>query len=197
MARKYEQRKRAQQQAETRERIVRAAIELHGTVGPAQTSLSAVADKAGVQRNTLYRHFPDERSLLLACSGLHTAEHPMPDPTPWKEIDDPVRRVRTALGEIYAHWEADEAMTARVVRDAEVSELVHEVSTLRSGEPLAAITDALVTAWPHGRRRKQLVAAVELAIAFRTWQSLVRRSGLTSDAAADLMTTAVAGAARS
>ena len=104
MARKYEQRKRAEQQEETRERIVRAAVDLHRRVGPARTSLSAIAEEAGVQRNTLYRHFPDEGSLFQACSGAFFAEHPLPDPAPWKELDDPVERARRALGELYAYW---------------------------------------------------------------------------------------------
>ena len=195
MARKYEQRKRAEQQEETRERIVRAAVDLHRRVGPARTSLSAIAEEAGVQRNTLYRHFPDERSLFQACSGAFFAEHPLPDPAPWKELDDPVERARRALGELYAYWEDNEEMTANVLRDGEVHELVREMSA-RRGPAMAALADAIVTGWPRGRRRNRLVAAAELAIGFRTWQSLVRSSGLSSKAAADLMATTLDCAAQ-
>jgi len=195
MARKYEQRKRAEQQEETRERIVRAAVDLHRRVGPARTSLSAIAEEAGVQRNTLYRHFPDERSLFQACSGAFFAEHPLPDPASWTELADPVERARHALRELYAYWEDNEDMTANVLRDGEVHELVREMSA-RRGPAMAALADAIVTAWPRGRRRKRLVAAAELAIGFRTWQSLVRSSGLSSNAAADLMATTLDCAAQ-
>ena len=79
MARTYTLTRRAEQQAETRRRIVEAAVELHGSVGPALTSISMVAERAGVQRHTLYAHFPDERSLQLACSGLFAERAPLPD----------------------------------------------------------------------------------------------------------------------
>src|SRR3954447_14173700 len=85
MARKYELKRRAESQAETRQRIVEAAVQLHQTKGPGLTSFSDVARLAGVQRNTLYRHFPDEHSLLLACSGQYGQLNPPPDPTTWRE----------------------------------------------------------------------------------------------------------------
>src|ERR1700704_615036 len=102
--RKYELRKRAERQEETRRRIVEAAIELHGTVGPARTSVSAIAARAGVQRHTYYRHFPDERSLGLACSGLYMERNPLPDPAPWRAIRDPEKRLRRCLGDLYAYY---------------------------------------------------------------------------------------------
>ncbi len=196
MARKYEQRRRAEQQEETRQRIARAALELHALIGPANTSLSAIAERAGVQRNTLYRHFPEERELSLACSGLFFEENPLPDPADWQEVTDPVERVRRALGDLYAFWEAHEALMANVTRDAEVHDLTREVAAARTEAPMAAIRDALLGSWPRGRQRKTLRAAVELAISFRTWQSLVRHSGLTTPAAADLMTRTLDCAAR-
>ena len=70
MTRTYTLKRRAEQQMETRRRIVEAAVDLHSSVGPALTSISMVAERAGVQRHTLYAHFPDEKSLFLACSGL-------------------------------------------------------------------------------------------------------------------------------
>ena len=103
MARKYEQKLRAEKQDETRRRIVEAAVELHGTVGPGATSLSAVAERAGVQRNTLYRHFPDERTLLFACSGHYSSQHPVPSTEGWSDIADPVERARHGLRALYAY----------------------------------------------------------------------------------------------
>jgi AcrR family transcriptional regulator len=197
MARKYEQRRRAEQQEETRLRIVEAAMDLHAELGPARTSLSAIAERAGVQRNTLYRYFPDERTLLYACSGRFSDERPLPGVAGWEEITDPVERARHGLGALYRFWEDNEAMIANVTRDAEVDDLTREVNLARSQEPMAAIRDALLAGWQGGRRRKRLVAAVELAISFRTWQSLVPRSGLTSATAADLMAHTLDCAARS
>jgi AcrR family transcriptional regulator len=189
MTRRYEQRRRAEQQEETRRRIVEAAIELHGTTGPARTTMSAVAERAGVQRNTLYRHFPDERSLLYACSGVHGERHPLPGAEDWLEVADPVARARRGLGDLYAYFEQNEAMLANVLRDAEVDPVTREVSTLRLGEPVAALKRALLDGWPRaqGRRRARLEALVDLAMSFHTWQSLVRDSGLASAGAAELM----------
>ena len=195
MARKYEQRRRAEKQEETRQRIIDAAVELHGTLGPARTSMSAVADKAGVQRNTLYRHFPDERSLLHACSAHFAAEHPVPRTDGWEGITDPLDRARRGLRELYAYWEVNEEMTTNVLRDVELHPTVREVNERHWGQPLTRIRETLLEAWPV-RPNKRLAAAVDLATSFRTWQSLVRYSGLTSRTAANLMAETITCAAR-
>src|SRR5215212_8188895 len=101
MGRTYTLKRRAEQQAETRRRIVEAAVELHGSVGPAQTTFSMVAERAGVQRHTLYAHFPDERSLHQACSALFFERDPLPDAEPWRAITDPSERLRVGLRAIY------------------------------------------------------------------------------------------------
>src|SRR3954452_11246413 len=103
--RTYQQRKRAADVAATRQRITEAAMELHGSVGPARTTVSAVADRAGVQRHTVYRHFPTEDDLFTACSVHWAAMNPWPDPEPWRSIDDPGTRLRTALDAIYRWYE--------------------------------------------------------------------------------------------
>src|SRR6476619_2861720 len=102
MARTYTLGKRAEAQAETRQRIVDAAVELHGELGPPLTSMSAVAERAGVQRNTLYAHFPDERSLLLACSAASLERDPLPDAREWRGIKDRKARLATGLAAVYA-----------------------------------------------------------------------------------------------
>src|SRR3954452_12985814 len=119
MARKYELKKRAERQDETRIRIVEAAIDLHTTIGPVRTSVSAIAERAGVQRHTYYRYFPDERSLGLACSGLYAQRNPLPDPGPWREIRDPGERLRRGLEELYEYYERNEPMLSNITRDAE------------------------------------------------------------------------------
>ena len=120
MNRKYELKERARRQAQTRQRIVEAAVELHTSVGPARTTISGIAERAGVERHTVYAHFPDDRALFRACSEHWAARHPMPDLETLAEIDDPVRRLRRALGEMYSWYESVEADLALFVRDASV-----------------------------------------------------------------------------
>jgi AcrR family transcriptional regulator len=186
MKRKYELKKRAETQLETRRRIVDAAIELHKLKGPAHTSLSEVARLAGVQRHTLYRHFPEERDLMLACSGLYTKRNPLPDPDGWAALHGE-ERLRRALREMYAFFESNEPMLSRLVVDAEFHELTREMMQMRRGPELGTIRQTLARALP---RRAAAQATLDLALDFRTWQSL-RRGGLSSRAAADSMVRAV------
>ena len=115
--RRYELRKRADAMQDTRRRITEAAVELHGTIGPARTTITAVAERAGVQRQTVYRHFPTEDDLFAACSGHFAATHPRPDVEAWRAIADPAERLETALDELYAYYEATEAMYTNILRD--------------------------------------------------------------------------------
>src|SRR5512134_2685334 len=119
MSRQYTLKKRAEQVADTRRRIVEATVDLHGTVGPAATTLSMIAEHAGVQRHTLYAHFPDERSLFLACSGLALERDPMPDGDSWRAIADRGRRLRVGLAALYDWYERNAELMACVLRDAE------------------------------------------------------------------------------
>src|SRR5439155_24092294 len=134
MARKYELKRRAERQEETRRRIVEAAVELHRTKGPARTTLSDVARRAGVQRHTLYRHFPDERALGVACSGHFYQLNPFPDPAAWKTIADPEERLRVGLGELYGYFERTEDMLTCIVRDSEIHPPTRELAKLRRGQ---------------------------------------------------------------
>src|SRR6185295_7526305 len=135
MTRTYNLKRRAEQQAETRQRIVEAAVELHSSVGPALTTISMVAERAGVQRHTLYAHFPDERSLFMACSGLAEERDPAPDAAPWQAIEGR-ERLATGLREIYAWYERNDTLLAAVLRDAEHHALTRETSDLRYGPTL-------------------------------------------------------------
>src|SRR5262245_29565288 len=129
--RPYTLRRRAESQAATRRRIVEAAIELHGSIGPAHTTVSMVAERAGVQRHTFYAHFPDERSLYLACSDLHLEREPLPDAQPWRSIEDARERLRVGLRAIYDWYERNANMAACVLRDAEHHALTREIAELR------------------------------------------------------------------
>jgi AcrR family transcriptional regulator len=184
MARKYEMRKRAKHVEETKRRIVDAALELHEEVGPARTSLSSIAERAGVERQTYYRHFPDERALLSACSGLYMEKNPLPDPAPWGQVEDPEQRLRRGLAEVYSYYDTNEAMFASVLRDAEVHEATREVVTQRIALALAELSAALAAGWARGRKTR---AAIDLAVSFHTWRSLAREGGLSAEQAAGLM----------
>jgi len=188
MARTYQLKRRAVTQAETRQRIVAAAVELHSTLGPAQTSLSAVAERAGVQRHTLYAHFPQERDLALACSALALARDPLPDPEEWRHIAEPEERLRRGLAELYAWYERNAGLAACVLRDAEIHALTREIATLRLGPPMAALRQALTEAVGRSPKRRALLA---VALGFHTWRSLVEESGLGRAAAVDAMARAV------
>lgn len=185
MARKYELRRRAERQAETRRRIVEAAIALHTTVGPARTTLSAIAARAGVQRNTLYAHFPTEGDVMEACSGHYMEEHPLPDPEGWRAVADPWERLERALGELYAWFAVNEAMLANVVRDREVHEPTRQAVERHMGAWGAAAWQALAEGLPAGPS----TALLALALEFATWRCLAG-SGLSPADAARVMASA-------
>lgn len=187
MTRKYELKQRAETRAETRQRIVEAAVALHGSVGPAHTTISAIAGRAGVQRLTVYRHFPDERALFAACSGHWAALHPFPDPSSWAAVEDPAARLELALRELYAHYRATEQMTANVRRDAGTMPVIQEIAASRASDWVQVRT-VLERGWSaRGSSRRRLRAAIGHAIAFETWRSLARQEGLDDRAAAALM----------
>jgi AcrR family transcriptional regulator len=178
--RPYRLGRRAEQQAATRRRIVEAAVDLHTTIGPAATSLSAVAERARVQRHTLYAHFPNEVALFTACSAHWRALHPFPEPDGWADIPEPIQRIRRALGDIYAWYDEVEEALALFVRDAEA---FPEFRVARR-DLLAGIADGLARGLP---RRKAVRAALGHALEFETWRSLVREQGLSERAAIELM----------
>jgi AcrR family transcriptional regulator len=188
MNRKYELKERARRKEQTRRRIVEAAVDLHTTVGPARTTISAIAERAGVERHTVYAHFPDEHTLFRACSAHWDATHPMPDHAALAGIDDPSRRLRRALAEMYAWFEVVEGDLALFARDASV--IPPSVRGEMRGR-FAAVTDVVAAAWP---RRKTVRAAIGHALEFETWRSLVRREGLSRAQAVDAMTRLVSTA---
>jgi AcrR family transcriptional regulator len=189
MGRTYTLKRRAEAQAETRRRIVEAAVELHSTLGPAATTISMIAEKAGVQRNTFYAHFPDERSVLMACSAHALEQDPPPDGEPWRAIADAEARLRVGLSEIYDYFARNEGLLACVLRDASTDALVAEVMALRYGPTLLAWREILGAKLKA--RQRPLLA---LALSYHTWRTLVREAGLKQADAVKAMVAAVMGA---
>jgi AcrR family transcriptional regulator len=183
MKRRYELKERARRQGETRQRIVEATVELHTTVGPARTTISAIAERAGVERHTVYAHFPDERALFRACSTHWRDEHPRPDAQRWLELDVPEQGLRGVLSDLYAWYEDVEPDLEVLLRDVSVVPAQREIMA-ETGEATSELADALARGWP---RRKTVRAAIGHALEFETWRSLVRRQGLSRKQAVDAM----------
>lgn len=191
--RPYRMTRRAELEEQTRTRITESTVALHEEVGPAQTSISAIAERAGVRRSTVYRHFPDEDALFAACSAHWRAANPPPDPASWSSIADVHERTRTAICSLYQFYDATEAMYTSLLRDEALVPAV--ANRLRDFYGyLRSIQDDLVTGRGlRGRRARQARAAIGLALAFPTWRSLTREQGLSNEEAGELMVRLIAG----
>ena len=187
--RTYRMKARAAAQEATRLRITESAVELHGTLGPSRTSMSAVAEHAGVRRSTLYRHFPDEEALFDACSAHWASQNPPPDPAPWAQLKDPAARLRAALEELYPYYRRNEGMIENILRDVEMPPVARNFVVFEGY--LAAVHETLLAG--RGRTPTAMRAAVGHAMAFTTWRSLAREQGLDDRGAAALMCRLVDG----
>src|SRR5215216_8011802 len=175
--RKYDMKKRA---------------ELHRTRGPAHTTIKEVAQRAGVNRLTVYNYFPDISDLLRACSKRWTEQHPAPDPTPWARICDPEERLRTALTELYGYYARTEPMRAKVLRDAETMPALAALLEGTVVPYLGSVRELLAEGWEvDDKKGTRLLAMLALAIDFHTWRSLERESGLSREEAVEIMVGAV------
>jgi len=185
--RKYQKKRRAEQESETRGRIVEAVYALHGEIGPARTTIKAIADRAGVERLTVYRHFADEGAIFAACDAHFRLEIPPPDPAAWAGIVDPAERLGAALMAFYGFYRRGENLIANAERDAGGLPALAVVMARRDAI-LAAVREDLLAAWAVGdRSRTRLAAAIAHALRFDTWRSLARLEGLEDAEAADLM----------
>jgi AcrR family transcriptional regulator len=182
--RKYTLRKRGERQEETKQRIVDAAIALHEQVGPKFTTISAIAERAGVERLTVYRHFPTEEAIFSACSAKWYATHLHPDPALWQNMDAPNERSRTALCALYQFYRSTEAMWTSLYRDA--SEVPALKNAMQASESyLGSLVNDLIPSWKaSASRQPKLRAAASHAVRFSTWQSL---RNLQDDEIAQLM----------
>ena len=183
--------KRAEQMAETRQRITEAAMRLHTTVGPASTTITAVADQAGVTRVTVYKHFPDEEQLFLACSAHWASLHPPPDPARWAEIASWEPRVRHALDDLYGWYDSNHTDLFPILRDFEaMPEAFRENMTALFAEYGAALVRG---SGARGRRRDRLSAVAGVVTSFWTWRTVVIQHSLTTEEAAIVASAIVLG----
>ena len=192
--RRYRKRRRAEQEAETRLRITEAAVKLHGTVGPAKTTVSGIAREAGVQRATVYRHFPDEAAIYDACTSHYNALHPPPDLEPWAGVADPEERLRVGLRDVYAFYAETQQMLESAGRDVDRVPAIRKAFA-ETGAYLEQARSALLAGRrERGRVRNRVSAAIGHALAFTTWRSLVREQGLGEGEAVELMASLVEAA---
>lgn len=184
MRRPYRMRRRAEQVDETRQRITEAAMRLHTSVGPSETSIAAIAEAAGVTRLTVYRHFPDQEALFEACTAHWASLHPAPDPAAWAGIEELGPRARRVLGELYA-WYDEVGEGLRPIR-RDVAALPPAARASLAAED-AALADAL--AGPQGTagtpRARRVRAIAAHLVTLEAWWSLVVEQGLTSGEAAE------------
>lgn len=192
--RAYRMRRRAESQRQTRLRITESAVELHGTVGPSRTSMGAVAERAGVRRSTVYRHFPDEAALFDACSAHWAAANPPPELGAWAAIASPDERLKFALGELYAFYRRTEQMLENLLRDEATMPVVQERFAAFRGFLEAARDTLMAGRGLRGGARRRTRAALGHAIAFSTWKSLVAEQGVDDVEAAALVCALVAAA---
>jgi AcrR family transcriptional regulator len=187
MPRKYEMKRRAERVQETRRRLTEAAVELHQSVGPARTTVSAIAEKAGVQRHTYYAHFPELKDLYQACMSHYSERNPVPEPSSWADIADAEERLRVALSEVYTYYSGNEAMVSNVLRDAALDPIVQEIM-VPFDQYWETVRDVIADAYEaSGERHEALLGAVALAQDFQTWRTLVRQQELSQDRAVELM----------
>ena len=197
--RKYELKQRAERQTETRQRIIEAMVALHGEVGPARTTISAIAERARVERLTVYRHFADETAMFQACSAHFATQVPAPDPADWTHAAAPAERLRAALLAFYGYYRRAEAMLGHVHRD--LPQLPALAAVMAPWDAfVGAVRDGLLEGWVASGdgeepARAPLAAAVAHALRFDTWRSLARAEALGDVGAADLMVTLAQAAA--
>jgi AcrR family transcriptional regulator len=191
--RPYRKRRRAELEQQTRLLITESTVALHEELGPARTSISAIAERAGVRRSTVYRHFPDEETLFAACSSHWRAANPPPDPRAWSAIDDPAERTETALRELYAFYSRTQAMYASLLRDEPVVPVLRQL--LRGFHSyLRTVQDTLMAGRGlRGHAARRTRAAIGHALAFATWHSLTHEQRLRDGDAIALMCDLVQG----
>jgi AcrR family transcriptional regulator len=185
--------KRTEKVSGTHQRIIDAAVSLHGTIGPARTTIAGVAEKAGVTRLTVYRHFPDDDALFSACSSHWISQQQLPDPEAWSRHNDPVERLTVGLSDLYRYYSGGEAMLTRIYGDWDALPETHRKGLEARN---AHFREILVEPFPEPTRNPRFYATLSHGISFWTWRSLCHDNGLPNDDAVDVMSTLITSSAR-
>ena len=187
-SRKYTLKLRAERQAATRRRIVEVTAALHAEVGPARTTVTEIARRAGIERLTVYNNFPDEKTLIAACGDYWLAENPPPDLSSAQfAIADPEQRLLAVLQAFYRWYRRTARANENLHRDRLVMPALDSAMKVRMDKQLSLLAGSLVSGFSApARARPRLRAAVALAFDFWTWRRL-SHEGLSDDAAAGLM----------
>lgn len=185
--------KRTEKISGTHQRIVDAAVALHGSIGPARTTIAGIAEKAGVTRLTVYRHFPDDEALFSACSSHWLSQQQLPNPAEWSRHADALERLTVGLSDLYRFYRDGEAMLTRIYGDWDAIPQTHRTDLEARN---ARFRDVLVEPFPERNRKPRLYATLSHGISFWTWRSLCHVNGLSNDDAVEVMSTLITTAAR-
>ena len=185
--------KRTEKISGTHQRIVDAAVTLHGSIGPARTTIAGIAEKAGVTRLTVYRHFPDEEALFSACSTHWLSEQQLPDPEEWSRHTDPLERLTVGLSDLYRFYRGGEAMLTRIYADWNALPQTRRGALEYTN---AHFRNVLLEPFPEQTRNSRFTATLSHAVSFWTWRSLCHDNGLSDDDAVDVMSTLITTAVR-
>ena len=186
--------KRTEKISGTHQRIVEAAVALHGSIGPARTTIAGIAEKAGVTRLTVYRHFPDDEALFSACSSHWLSQQQLPDPEEWSRHADPLERLTVGLSDLYGFYRRGEAMLTRIYADWDALPQARRTGLESTN---AHFRNILLEPFPEPNRNRRFNATLSHAVSFWTWRSLCHDNGLSNDDAVDVMSTLIATAVRS
>ena len=178
--RTYRQRQRADNTAETHRLLAKAAFELHDTIGPSRTTVSAIAERAGVQRLTVYRHFPDDAAIFAACTAYSFEHDPPPNPERWRAIADPNERLAFALRDVYGYYAKKRQLLSNLYRDAELPVVADALA--RRQQVLGRGVGFLLEGRFRPRDVKRLRAVLGHVLDFATWRSLSETQGLSQPA---------------
>ena len=190
--RKYEQKARAESHRRTRERIVQATMELHEEVGPAKTTVAEIARRAGVQRLTVYNHFPEEIELFGACQAHWMGFHPLPDLSAALALSSPTAQLRAVLRQFYGWYREAAPMTEKIQRDRGAIPALDALLKQGVDARLSQLAKTLAKGFrSRGRRAERDRTLIRLALDFWTWRTL-DSEGFDDETAADLMSEAVA-----
>jgi AcrR family transcriptional regulator len=88
--------------ATTRDRIIHATLMLIGERGLGGVTMSAVADGAGVARQTLYNHYADVDSIVAASISQHARESAQQLDAAMRVVEGPGERLAQLIRHIAA-----------------------------------------------------------------------------------------------